>query len=102
LPPEQVGQLREVDEPVRVPGGPIVVGPIADPEDDVVGLPGLVEQLADFLRSLVHVDPAPVGAGTLRPVARARRQLSSASMYERVGANGEPFVEYELELDEPG
>src|SRR5215831_14071095 len=54
---EQRGQLGEVDEPVRIPAGPVVVGAVDDPEDAVVGLACLMEQRADLIHSGFHLVP---------------------------------------------
>ena len=35
---EQARQLRQVDKPLRIPGRPVIVGPVNDPEDLVVSL----------------------------------------------------------------
>jgi hypothetical protein len=35
---EQLRQLRQGDQPLGIPGRPVVIGPVADPEDPVVGL----------------------------------------------------------------
>src|SRR5215831_9878263 len=78
---EQVGQLAangshaekrrqfgEVDEPVRIPAGPVVVGAVDDPEDAVVGLARLMEQGADLIHGGFHLIPR-WRAGLLRPGA---------------------------------
>jgi len=36
---KQLRQLGEPDEPVRIPGRPVVIGPVGDPEDPVVERP---------------------------------------------------------------
>ena len=36
--PEHIRQFGQIDEPLGVPGGPVVVGPLDDPEDTVVRL----------------------------------------------------------------
>ena len=38
-----------------VPGGPVVVGPVDDPEDTVVSLACLVRQGADLLQRVRHL-----------------------------------------------
>jgi len=67
---EQARQLRQPDQPVRVPGGPVVVA-VGDSEDLVVGLGGLVEQLADLGVPLVHAlgFPRP-GWRTVPPIGQ--------------------------------
>src|SRR5260221_1366953 len=54
---QQRGQLGEADQPVRIPAGPILVSPIHDPEDPVVGLSRLMEKAADLLRFAAHLFP---------------------------------------------
>ena len=44
---EQIGELGEVQQPVRVPGGPVRIVAVHDAVDDVVGLPRLMEELRD-------------------------------------------------------
>ena len=46
---QQRWQFGEVDEPVGVPGGPVVVGTIDDPEHAMVSFADLMEQVADLL-----------------------------------------------------
>jgi hypothetical protein len=48
LDPEQGGQFRKVDQPVRVPAGPIVVGSVHNPEDTMMYFACLLEQAADL------------------------------------------------------
>src|SRR5260370_4795883 len=52
---QQRGQLGEADQPVRIPAGPILVSPIHDPEDPMVGFSRLMEQAADLLRCGAHL-----------------------------------------------
>jgi hypothetical protein len=47
---QQVRQLREVDEPLRVPGRPVIIGPVDDPENTMVSLARLLQQGADLLQ----------------------------------------------------
>src|SRR5262245_27296804 len=47
---EHRGQLRQVDQPVRIPAGPIIIGAIDNPEDTMVDLAYLVQQAADLLQ----------------------------------------------------
>src|SRR5258708_12966170 len=54
---QQRGQLGEADQPVRIPAGPILVSPIHDPEDPMVGLSRLMEKAADLLRCGAHLFP---------------------------------------------
>jgi len=49
LDPEQRGQLGQVDQPVRIPAGPVVIGAVDYPEDTVVGFACLVQQAAYLL-----------------------------------------------------
>src|SRR5260370_6699390 len=51
----QIRKFRQIDEPLRVPGGPVVVGPVDDPEDTVVSLARLVQQGADLLQHVRHL-----------------------------------------------
>ena len=46
---KQFAKLREVDEPVRVPGGPIVVGAVRDSKDLVMGLCCLMQEASDAI-----------------------------------------------------
>jgi hypothetical protein len=50
---EQLPQLGERDQPLHRPGRPVVISPVADPEDLVAGLSRLVEQLTYFGAALV-------------------------------------------------
>src|SRR5215211_3345308 len=51
---EGVGKLGVIDQPVSVEGGPVVVGTVGDPVDDVMDLAGLVQEVADPCGALVH------------------------------------------------
>lgn len=51
--PERLGKLGVLDEPLRIEGGPVVVCTVGDAIDDVVYLPGFMEQVTDPLRALV-------------------------------------------------
>src|SRR5690349_9236482 len=53
--PEQVRQLRELKEPLRVPRSPVVVVAVDDLEHHVMRLPRLVQELGDL--ALVHLAP---------------------------------------------
>jgi hypothetical protein len=52
--PERLGKLRVIDKPVRVEGGPVIVGTVSDAVHDVVDLAGLMDQVADPLSTFVH------------------------------------------------
>ena len=54
---DQVRQLREVDESLRIPGSPVIVGPVDDPKDPVVSLACLMQQAADLLQCVCHLVP---------------------------------------------
>lgn len=41
---ENLGKLREVEQPVGVPGGPVRIVSVRDPVDHVVGLGRLVQE----------------------------------------------------------
>ncbi len=72
---QQVRQLRQVNEPLGLPGGPVVVGSVDDPEDAMVSLAGLRQQAADMLQRFRHLIPpvhpmaqaAPLRPGRSRP-----------------------------------
>ena len=53
----QVRQLRQVDESLRIPRSPVIVGPVGDPEDPVVSLARLMQQAADLLQCVCHLVP---------------------------------------------
>src|SRR5438270_11568872 len=57
-------QLGVIDQPVGVPGRPVVVGPVGDAEHLMVRLPSLVQQLADPLDTIIHVTASVVPAAT--------------------------------------
>ena len=46
---QQVRQLGQVDEPLRVPRGPVIVGSVDDPVNTMMSLARLVQQPADLL-----------------------------------------------------
>src|SRR5437868_5799166 len=75
---QQVRQLGQVDEPLRVPGGPVIVGPVDDPENTVVSLGRLMQQGADLLRCVRHLVP-PVHWVMGRQVAARPWLLSAVS-----------------------
>ncbi len=52
---QQVRKLGQVDEPLRVSGRPVIVGPVDDPENTMVSLARLVQQGADLLRCVRHL-----------------------------------------------
>src|SRR5580704_6208499 len=54
---QQVRQLGQVDEPRRVPGGPVIVGSVDDPVYTMVGLARLMQQVADLLQRVRHMIP---------------------------------------------
>src|ERR1700736_385937 len=54
---QQVRQLRQVDEPLRVPGRPVIIGPVNDPENTMVSLARLMQQGADLLQCVRHLAP---------------------------------------------
>src|SRR4029453_13690861 len=56
-PPEQPRQLGQGDQPLRIPGCPVIVGSVGDAEDLMVGLARLVEQVADPGAALLHLMP---------------------------------------------
>ena len=51
---EQVRQFREIDELLRIPGRPVIVSPVDDPEHLVVRLACLMQQAADLLQCARH------------------------------------------------
>ena len=51
---ESVGKLREVEEPVGIPGGPIRIVSVRDPIHDVVGLGRLVQKSRNATSTVVH------------------------------------------------
>ena len=51
---EQVRQFREIDELLRIPGRPVIVSPVDDPEHLVVRLARLMQQAADLLQCARH------------------------------------------------
>src|SRR5262249_53208084 len=55
---EQARQLRVVDEPLRVPRGPVAIVALHDFEHDVVGLSGRVQDLRDPADGIVHAHPS--------------------------------------------
>jgi hypothetical protein len=68
----QVRRLRQVDEPLRIPRWPVIVGPAGDPEDTMAGLGRLRRRTASArtgpsrgFRATTHV----------YPVLRARQAL---------------------------
>jgi hypothetical protein len=75
---EQARQLREVDEPLRIPRCPVIVGPVDDPEDLVVSLARLMQQTADLLQCACHLVP-PRLAGRGRHVAAPNWPLLASS-----------------------
>jgi hypothetical protein len=54
---QQVRQLGKVDEPLRVSGGPVIVGSVDDPVNTMVSLARLMQQAADLLQRVRHVIP---------------------------------------------
>src|ERR1700733_5776210 len=54
---EQGRQFREINQPVRVPAGPIVISPIHDPENPVVSLGNLLQEVTDLPFGAVHLSP---------------------------------------------
>jgi len=52
---QQGPQLREVDELLRIPARPVIVGPVDNPEHLVVRLACLMQQAADLLPCVRHV-----------------------------------------------
>jgi hypothetical protein len=60
---EVADQLAGVEEPLRIPGRPVVIGPVGDPEHPVVGLGRLMEERRDSRAGLVHPAGLPVIGG---------------------------------------
>src|SRR6266849_7811655 len=94
---EQRGQFGEVDQPVRIPAGPVVVGAVDNPEDPVVGLACLVQQAADLTCGGCHPGLLALSAGLPCPAcwnlpARTNADQDvpgyprSASASSRIGA----------------
>jgi hypothetical protein len=54
-PRRAAGQFGQVDQPVRIPAGPVVIGAIDNPEDTMVGLACLMGQVADLLQDCCHL-----------------------------------------------
>lgn len=50
---ENLGKLREVEEPVGVPRGPVRIVSVRDPVDHVVGLSRLVEEVRNATSAIV-------------------------------------------------
>jgi hypothetical protein len=55
---EQGRQLGEFDEPLGVPGRPVVIGPFDDPVDAMVNLAGLVQQVGNLIQRGRHLASA--------------------------------------------
>src|SRR5215467_9016159 len=51
---QQLRQLRKMDEPVRVPGGPVGIHPVGDPVNLMMGLAGLVQEFGDLPLDVTH------------------------------------------------
>src|SRR5271169_909069 len=51
---QQGRQLGEVDEPIRIPARPVIIGAVYDPEDTMMGLTCLVQEAADRLHCGGH------------------------------------------------
>src|SRR5436190_7754403 len=70
---QQVRQLGQVDEPLGVPGGPVIVGPVDDPENTMVSLARLMQQAADLLQCVRHLSlpGADGGVAMRRPAVAA-------------------------------
>src|SRR5260370_477825 len=70
------GQFGEVDKPVGVPAGPVVVGAVDNPEHAMVGLASLVKQSADLFGGGCHLLPlrweGPAGCVQASSLSRAR------------------------------
>jgi hypothetical protein len=79
---EQLRQLGERDEPLRVPGRPVVIGPVGDPEHLVVSLGRLMEELSDSSAVLVHPDGLPlIGGDGARPASRLASALQGGDRW---------------------
>src|SRR6516162_7015132 len=90
---QQVWQLRQVDEPLRVPGSPVVVGSIDDPENAMVGLARLMQQGADLLQCVRHlISPSPLSAASWSswPVRPARNHNGSCTALPAACADVHP------------
>src|SRR5215469_12880052 len=63
---QQLRQLRKMDEPVRVPGGPVGIHPVCDPVNLMMGLAGLVQEFGDLRLGVTHghTSPEPVAVVT--------------------------------------
>ena len=72
---QQLRQFRQVDEPLRLPGSPVIVGSVDDTEHTMVGLARLMQQPADRLQSVRHLVPhrAENGSRGRLAVSRCRR-----------------------------
>ncbi len=51
---ENLGELRELEEPVGVPGGPVRIVSVRDPIDHVVGLSRLVQKRRNATSAIVE------------------------------------------------
>src|SRR6516162_310115 len=60
---QRVRQLGQVDEPLCVPGGPVIVISVDDPEDTMMNLARLMQQAADLLHFACHLVPPRLDAG---------------------------------------
>jgi hypothetical protein len=54
---QQRGQLRQVDKPVGVLAGPVLVRAVGNPEHAMVGVASFVEQAADLFGGGCHLLP---------------------------------------------
>jgi len=50
---ENLGELREVEQPVAVPGGSVRIVSVRDPVDHVVGLSSLVQEVRNAASAIV-------------------------------------------------
>src|SRR6516165_10497207 len=81
---QQRRQFGQVDQPVGIPAGPVVVGAVDNPEHAMVGLASLVQQAADLFGGGCHLlplcrRPRLVAARSTAWHAQGRRRRSSGS-----------------------
>src|ERR687891_1162992 len=65
--PQNVGKLGEPDQPVRVPGCPVLVDAVGDPVHRVVGLRRLVQEVGNPRGSVVHAPRILIAGGVRAP-----------------------------------
>jgi hypothetical protein len=74
---ENLGELREVEQPVGVPGGPVRIVPVRDPVDHVVGLSRLIQEIRNSVTRSSMV-PATLQSASLFGKASAELEQAFA------------------------